>query len=125
MIDAIEYAAELVLVRSREAVTERNVTVRRYAHEPEPRAARIRFTHPLVNFFEGVAHVRESMAAFCKCRLEKLGGERLETAKQLLKSLVLDGVLALPRRRHRRESDLPEAKLLIEMPVDGHDVEIL
>src|SRR5262249_46641188 len=49
MVDPVEHAAEFVFVRPREAVAERNIAIRRNAHQPESGAARIRLAHPLVN----------------------------------------------------------------------------
>src|SRR5262245_56783874 len=51
MVDPVEHAAELVFVRPWEAVAERDVPVRRNAHQPEPGAARVRLAHALVNLF--------------------------------------------------------------------------
>src|SRR5262245_28791975 len=96
VVDPVEHAAEFVLVRSGEAMTQRDVTIRRDSHEPEPRAARIRLAHSFMNLLERVAHVRESMPTSRERELEVLGGQRLKTAKELLEALVLDRVLALP-----------------------------
>src|SRR5512133_1591272 len=125
VIDAVEHGAELVRVRAREAMTERHVTVSRDPHESNPGTARIRLAHSLVQLFERIADVRESVPPAGERRLEKIRRERLESAEQRLKAFVLNRVLSLPRCRDRREADLPEPDLLEEMLVDRDDVEVL
>src|SRR3569833_1987084 len=114
-----------MLRRPGEAMAQCDVTIGRHAHEADPSATWIRLAHAFVNLLEGVSHVREAMPTPRERCLEILRCQRLKAGEQRLKAVVLDRVLALPARRHRREADLPEADLLEEVTVDRHHVEIL
>ena len=124
VVDAIEHPAQLVLVRSGEAVAERNVAVGRHAHEAEPRAARIGLAHAFVNFLERVAHVREAMAASGERRVEKLGGEvwkPVSTAESPRpRSRIRAATTSSPAR-----SRPPRIRAPRRDGVDGRDIEIL
>src|SRR3954468_3145942 len=52
VVDAVEHAAQLVAVRPRETMAERNVAVGRHAEQAEPRTARVRLAHAFMNLLE-------------------------------------------------------------------------
>src|SRR4051812_16351170 len=89
MFDTIEHGAELVRVGAGETVAERDITICRDTHETEPRATRICLAHSFVQLLERVAHVGETVAPAGERRLKEIGGKRLESAEQRLKSFVL------------------------------------
>src|SRR5678815_1521688 len=90
VVDAVEHRAELVRVGTGEAMTERDVTIRRHAHEAKSGAAWIRFAHSLVQLLERVAHVREAVPPAGERRLKEVRGERLKPAQKRLKAIVLN-----------------------------------
>src|SRR5262245_15068548 len=106
-------------------MTERDVAISRHAHEAKPRAARIRLAHALVNLLQRVAHVGEPVMPPSERIVQILARERLELAEHRVESIILNGIVALPRRRHRREADFPEPDLLGEMLEDREHVEVL
>src|SRR5678810_497557 len=106
-------------------MAEGNVAVGRDAHETEAGTTRVRLAHALVDLLQRVAHVREAVMSSGERVLEELLSETLELAEHRLEAVFLDRVVTLPRRRHRREADLPEADLVPQVKIDRLDVEVL
>ncbi len=106
-------------------MAERDVAVGRDAHQPEAGAARIRLGVALVNLLQRLAHVREAMMPVGQRGVAILLGEPPELRQQVVEPAVADRVVALRRRRHRRESDFPETHLVGEVTIDAGDVQRL
>src|SRR5260370_944179 len=124
-VDAAAHGAQLVLIGTGEAVAQSHVAIGGDAHQSQARAARISFTDALVNLFQRVLHVRESVMPVFQCGFEELLGERLELAEHGVESGFRDRVLAVGRRGDGCEADFPESDLFGEMPEDFANVERL
>ena len=92
-VDAVAHSAQLVCVRSREAMAKGHVAIGRNAHQAQPRATRICFAHAFVDFFDGVLNVRKPVVPVLERGLQKIVRERLELAEHGVEPLVGDGVL--------------------------------
>ena len=104
-------------------MAQRHVAVGRHSQQAHARPAGIGLAHALVNFFERVLDVRETMVPVLDDVVAEVAGERAELVEHPVESLLADGVLLIRRRRDRREADFPEPELLGEVPVDARDVE--
>src|SRR5439155_3106646 len=110
-LDSVADGSELVRVRSREAVTQRDVAVRRHPEQPQARAARIRLADAFVNFLQRILHVRESVMAIFDDMSEKIRRERAELIEHAIEAALADRVLLIRRRGHGREADFPEPEI--------------
>src|ERR1035438_2011819 len=124
-IDSIANGPQLVRVRARETMAQRHVAIGGNAHQPQARAARIRFAHALVDFFQRVFNVRKSvMPVFERC-LQKVCSERAELLQHGIETRFRDRILRAWRGSNRREPYVPESNFFREMLVDLADVERL
>src|SRR5450755_4314719 len=77
-VDTAGDGAEFVFVRASETMAESDVAIGGDAHQPESRAAGVRFADAFVDLFERIFDVRESVMAILDRGLQEVGGERLK-----------------------------------------------
>src|SRR6476646_3885018 len=87
-IDAVANAADFVRVAAGEAVAERHVAVGRDAEQPEAGAARVGLADALVQFLEGLVHVREAMMTIRNRGLEEFMREIAELIEHAIVAIV-------------------------------------
>src|SRR5215831_12182040 len=117
-IDSGRDIAERVGIGIDEAMAGRDIARRADAHQAKARAAGMRFVDALVKFGERVADVGESMQLAAQRKLEILPSEFAELLEDAVHASLADRVQAIRRSRHRREPDLVEAELMLEVAID-------
>src|ERR1035438_10181661 len=124
-IDSIANGPQLVRVRACETMAQRHVAIGGNAHQPQARTARIRFAHALVDFFQRVLDVRESVMAVLERRFQEVCCQRAELLQHSVETRLRDRILRAWRGSNRREPNVPESNLFRQMLVDFADVERL
>src|SRR6267142_1961953 len=85
----------------------------------------MRFADSAVQFANRIADVREPMVLAAKRELEVLVREARELLEDVIEPIRSDGVQAIGRSGHRRESDLVKAKVLLEVPVNAGHIHVV
>ena len=88
----VAHRAQLVRVRSGEAMTQRDIAVGRDAEQAEPGAARVGLAHALVNLFERFGDVREAVMPVRDRVLEPFLREEPELREHAVEAAVADRV---------------------------------
>src|ERR1017187_727946 len=104
-------------------MAQRHIAICRNAHQPQACAARIRFANSLVDFFQCVLDVRESVMPVFERGLQKVCSQRAELLQHSVETRLLDRILRAWRGSNRREPNVPESNLFRQMFVDFTDVE--
>ena len=121
-IDAGGDVAQRVLVGIDKAMAGSDIARRTDAHQAQAGAAGMRLVDALVEFGDRVADVRESVHLAAQRVLEVLLGQHMELAQNTVHAAFADGIEPIRRSRHRREADLVESELVLQVAVDSHDV---
>src|SRR5215831_2938384 len=121
-IDSGRDIPERVRIGIDEAMAGRDIARGADTHQAEARTAGMRFVDALVKLGERVADVRESMQLAPQRKLEVFSSELAELLEDPVHASLADRVQAIRRSRHRREPDLVEPQLMLEVTVDPPDV---
>ena len=98
----------------------RDVAGRTHAHQAETGAAGVRFVHALIEFGQRVARRSKSRGASPRSAYsEVLLGKHAKLLEDIAHAALADRIQAVGRSSHRRESDLVESQVVLQMTIDA------
>src|SRR4051812_7470032 len=117
-VEAGSNVAHCMLIRIDEAVAGSNVSGRPHTQQAEAGAARMRFVHALAEFRKRVADIRKSMKLSAQSEFQVLLRKKAKLTKNGVHAGLADCVQPVRRGGDGCESDLVEAEIFLEVPVD-------
>ena len=108
---AVSHAPQLVRVRAGETVAKRNIAARGNAQESQSGAARISLAGSLVDFFQRIPDIGESMVPVRNRVVEEFPGQLAELRQHMIETRLVDGIQPVRRSSDRSKAHFPKADL--------------